>query len=431
MAAIIASTAFAAYISLFSYTRIDGYLFPGNEVALPVVRAAVPGTDIAIDVSLPGVPAAGEVPWTPDDRLNILVLGLDRRPYEPIDGPSRSDTLFVASIDKHYGTVQLLAIPRDTWVDVPVTGEVGEWYDAKVTTAYSYGVSEHYPGGGAQAAIDTVQHNFNIQIDHYLVIDWVGFVQLVDAMGGLEVDVPAPISDFGTDVLDTFPNSTVSPGLQHMTGEQALGYSRTRSDGDLKRIERQQVVIKAAAAKAIELGYITDLLSVWDAYKGAIRTDVNDGLIPGFALLAQDLDLENMTTYSLGPAMFGSISEDGQSILVQKRDQVFAIIDGFLADPGVMIEQPRVVIEYVPGQELEAELARQHLVAYGVPPAFITVSPETGSEAGIFNLTEDEYTAVKMASLFDLRLLNPGPAESALEADVLVRLGDSVEVRSP
>ncbi|MEX2081456.1 MAG: hypothetical protein WEC33_07545, partial [Dehalococcoidia bacterium] len=148
VAAIIGTALCAVYIALLTFTRVDGYLLPGNEVALPEVRvplSPLPGRGISIDVSLPGVPTDADTPWVPGDRLNILVMGLDRRPFEPADAPARSDTLFVASIDQKYGTVELLAIPRDTWLDVPVTGQPGEWFQAKVTTAYSFGISQNYP----------------------------------------------------------------------------------------------------------------------------------------------------------------------------------------------------------------------------------------------------------------------------------------------
>ncbi len=436
MAAIIGSALCAVYIALFSFTRIDGYVFPGNELALPRVSvpigAPLPGTDISIDVSLPGVPTTGETPWVPGDRLNILVMGLDRRPWEPVDAPARSDTLFISSIDKKTGDVLLLAIPRDMWVDVPVTGEPGRWFKAKVTTAYSYGISRNYPGGGPQSAIDTIQHNFNVRIDHYIVVDWVGFVRLIDALGGIEIDVPATLSEFNTDVLDAFPNKTVRAGPQQMNGEQALGYSRTRVDGDLNRIARQQLVIRAATRKAMSLGFIANLPEVWAAYGDAIKTDVTTGLIPGYALLAQKLDLEGMETLSLGPATYGTISEDGQAILVPIFDQVYEILDEFLADPGVRAERPVVAIEFPPGAEESAQAAREHLATYGVPFAWIRLIEGDGASPGIYALGEGEYTPRKLTALFRLQLLNPDDrALTMTDVDVLIRLRDTVEFRTP
>ncbi len=347
VAAIIVVALGAVYLSLYSYTRIDHYLFPGNEVSVPAVPAFVPGTNIGVNVSLPGVSTAGPVPWTPEARLNILVLGLDRRPWEPEDSSFRSDTMFVASIDKHAGRLQLLAIPRDTWAEIPYGNEPGIWAENKINAAYSYGQFYKYPGGGAAAAVAAVEHNFNIDIHYFVVIDWVGFVQLIDALGGIDPLFPEDISDFGTDVLDAFPNQTVKAGEQHMDGARALGYSRVRVDGDIKRIERQQIVIKAVASKSVSLGYVARIPELWDAYRSSFRTDIQTAQVPGFALLAKQMNLDAIETFSLAPALYGGISEDAQLILLPNRDEMYAIIDRFFADPQcatrfrILVEYPR------------------------------------------------------------------------------------------
>ena len=431
--AVIIGCAFGAvYGALILYQRIDGNLFPGNELVLPAVPAFVPGTNVGVDVSLPGVSSPEAKPWTPASRVNILVLGLDRRPGEPEDTPSRSDTMFIASIDKSEGRLQLLAIPRDLWTDVPFGNKPGDWAQAKINAAYSYGQFYKYPGGGAGAAVAAVRHDLNITIDHYVVIDWVGFVQLVDAIGGIDINVPTEVSDFGTDVLDVFRNNTVPPGLQHMDGQQALGYSRVRVDGDLKRIERQQLVIKAVAGRSVSFGYIAKIPELWDAYHQAFRTDVDNAMIPGFALLARQLNLEAIETFTLGSATYPGIAEDGQLILLPNTDEVYAVIDRLLADPKLRDEQPAIAIEYGAGKEADAKAARAHLEAYGVPPAFIRLlkAPTAGGLAGIFDLSGKPYTAAKLAALFNLRLLNPEPGTPE-GADVLVRLGDKLELKKP
>lgn len=432
VAVIIGCAIGAVYVSLLLYLRIDNKLFPGSELVVPAVPAFVPGTNVGVDVSLPGVSSPQAKPWTPASRMNILVLGLDRRPGEPENTPSRSDTMFIASIDRAQGRLQMLAIPRDYWTDVPFGNTPGDWAQAKVNAAYSYGQFYNYPGGGAAAAVAAVQHDFQITIDHYVVIDWTGFVQLIDAIGGIDITVPEQIADFGTDVLDVFPNNTVSAGPQHMDGKQALGYSRVRVDGDLKRIERQQLVIKAVAGRSVSFGYIAKIPELWDAYRQAFRTDIDNALIPGFALLARQLNLGAIETFTLGPATYPGIAEDGQLILLPNKDEVYAIIDRFLADPRLRDERPAVAIEYAAGKEADARAARAHLEAYGVPPAFITLikAPSGGGAAGIFDLTGKPYTAGKMAALFNLRLLNP-EAGAPPGVDVLIRLGDRLEMKTP
>lgn len=432
VAAIIVAALGAVYLSLYTYTRIDHYLFPGNEVSVPAVPAYVPGTNIGVSVSLPGVSTAGPTPWTPDTRLNILVLGLDRRPWEPEDASFRSDTMFVASIDQHAGRLQLLAIPRDTWAEIPYGNEPGVWAENKINAAYSYGQFYKYPGGGAAAAVAAVEHNFNIDIHHYVVIDWVGFVQLIDALGGIDLVVPEDISDFGTDVLDAFPDNTVKAGPQHMDGARALGYSRVRVDGDIKRIERQQIVIRAVADKSISLGYLAKIPELWEAYHNSFRTDVQTAQIPGFALLAREMNLETIETFSLAPALYGGIAEDGQLILLPNRDEIYAIIDRFFADPQVRDEAPAIMIEYPDGQEEAARTALAHLETYGVPRELIRLRKAAAAgDPGIFDLAGKPYTAAKLTGLFDLRLLAPPEGLAAAGIDVLVRIGPATALKSP
>jgi LCP family protein required for cell wall assembly len=421
----------AVYAALIVLGRVDQFLFPANEVAVPSVPAFVPGTEIGVNVSLPGVPTTGPRPWTPEARLNILVLGIDRRPGQPADGPYRSDTMFIASVDTHAGRLQMLAIPRDFWAEIPYGSEPGIWVENKINAAFSYGQFYRYPGGGAGAAVAAVQHNLNVTIHHYVVIDWEGFVRLIDALGGIEIEVPEPISDFGTDVLEVFPNNTVQAGLQQMDGRQALGYSRVRVDGDLKRIERQQLVIRAVANRAVSLGYIARIPELWSAYRDAFRTDIDNALIPGYALMARGLDLGRLESFSLGKGMWGSVSEDGQLILLPNWEQVYAIIDEFLADPQARDEAPRIAVVVPPGGEAAGKAALGHLEAFGIAPAWVTIVSGDGSGApGIFDLTGKPYTAAKLRGLFDLRLLNPEGSEPA-GFDIVVRLAEGTQLTSP
>ena len=430
VAAIIGGALGAVYLSLLTYQQVDGYLFPGNELEIPVVSAAIPGTSIEVDVSLPGVSTTAPEPWRPSDRLNILVLGLDRRPGEPEDASYRADTMFVASIDKHAGRMQLLAIPRDTYADIPYGDVPGVWAQNKINAAYSYGQFYKYPGGGAAACVAAVEKNFNLDINHYVVIDWVGFVELIDAIGGIEIDVPAEVSDYGTDSLEAFEDQTVKAGEQHMDGAKALGYSRVRVDGDLKRIERQQLVIQAVADKSVSLGYIARMPELWDAYKHAFRTDVDTAQVPGFALLARQMDLERIETFSLGPAMYGSFAEDGQLVLLRNDDKVYDLIDRFFADPALRDEAPSLVVQYAEGGEAAAKAAQAHLALYGVPPAFVTAQKVTSGSPGIFDVTGKPYTAAKMRDLFGLELLG---AEGDIPdgADVVIRLGPATDLKTP
>ncbi len=151
---------------------------------------------------------------------------------------ARSDALLLARLDPQQHIVGLLSLPRDLWVAMPGDGA------GKVNSAFYYG-EQGQPGGGPAFARQTISDALGIQIDYHIVIDFRGFRDLIDALGGVEVDVPAelydaqfPTEDFGYTVAHFLP------GRQLLDGARALMYSRVRHpDSDFQRMRRQQLVL--------------------------------------------------------------------------------------------------------------------------------------------------------------------------------------------
>jgi LCP family protein required for cell wall assembly len=176
--------------------------------------------------------------------LNILLLGSDSRVQrdEPENGaPARTDTIIVVHVPANRDSAQLISIPRDSWVPVP------EHKINKVNAAYAF--------GGVKLMVQTVEEFTKVRIDHVIVIDFAGFKEVVDALGGIQIDVPQDFTSIHP------PHRKFSKGLQYMNGEVALDYSRQRyqfKDGDFSRIEHQQQVIKAVMEKAASRGLMTD-----------------------------------------------------------------------------------------------------------------------------------------------------------------------------
>jgi polyisoprenyl-teichoic acid--peptidoglycan teichoic acid transferase len=185
------------------------------------------------------------------ERVNILLLGIDRRDNDP--GPWRTDTMMIVSIDPISKTATLLSIPRDLWVPIPDYG-LGVTED-RINAAHAYGDAYKYPGGGPALAKKTVQYNLGIPIHYYVRVDFRGFEKIIDTIGGIDVDVPKdivdneyPTSDYGTERL------YIPAGRQHMNGTLALKYARTRhADNDFQRARRQQQVILAVRDKVLSL----------------------------------------------------------------------------------------------------------------------------------------------------------------------------------
>lgn len=326
--AVLAIFFFAAvsfYSALVVLSRVDNILLPGNEVVSGVVErlsVPVPGTRLNVQVPLPGVEGDNR----PSRPLNILVLGLDRRPDEPQDEPYRSDTIFLVRVDPSEKTATILAFPRDLLVEIPVAQ--GRIVMDRINSAYPRGEVQGYPGGGPGLLMATIKHNFGIPVDDYVAVDFQGFVRLIDALGGIDIEVTETVMDYvHPDVLLPY-GGRLDPGFYHMDGQMALAYSRVRTDSDLKRIKRQQQVIFAALRRARDLNLfnLPKLLDLWDKYHDAIDTDINDVRIPGLALLAIDIGPDRVFAHSLGPATVPWISPVGASMLVADRDKALAIL---------------------------------------------------------------------------------------------------------
>jgi LCP family protein required for cell wall assembly len=176
--------------------------------------------------------------------VNILLLGLDRRPGET--EISRSDAIMLLHLDPISKTAALLSFARDLWVPL---GGAGPY--VKINAGYSSGESAGGPQGGAELERDTVSALVNQPIDHVVVITFEGMIKTVDALGGVEVDVQTEIYDPEYPTFDYgYMVAHFLPGRQTMDGFTALVYSRTRhADSDFARGRRQQQVILAIAEK--------------------------------------------------------------------------------------------------------------------------------------------------------------------------------------
>ena len=201
-----------------------------------------------------------EAPPASGEPLNVLVLGVDRRPSEGESASSRSDTIMLAQVSPGSGRVELLSVPRDLYVEV----EPG--VDDRINTAYAYGGV-----GQARAVMEGVT---GVPIDAHAIIDFQGFEDVIDAMGGVEVDVAEEVP----------PKYEIQDGFQTLNGEQALFLARYRgtAGGDLDRIERQQQLLAALRAKMLRWNTVTTLPSMLRIANQNVDTDL--GLFQAISL---------------------------------------------------------------------------------------------------------------------------------------------------
>lgn len=183
-----------------------------------------------------------------EDRnvINIALFGLDANPN---DEPSRSDSIMIASLDKVHKKIKLTSIMRDTYLYIPDHG------NDKANHAYAF--------GGGELAVRTINQNFDMNIRDFVTIDFFGLEKIIDALGGIEVDVKAnEVSYVNRGVRDanrlddSYGSSISSSGPQILTGRQAVAYSRIRKtgDGDFERTERQRFVLEELIHMGLNAG---------------------------------------------------------------------------------------------------------------------------------------------------------------------------------
>lgn len=203
----------------------------------------------------------------PPPRTTVLILGLDARPEEGM--VTRSDSLILATVDPAQQYAGMLSIPRDLYVEIPGYGP------DRINTAHVLGESR-YQGGGPDLADETVERTFGVRVDRTLRLNFRGFIAIVDAAGGVTIDVENAIIDYEypTENYDTMVVE-FQPGTQHMSGERALQYARTRhGSSDLLRAERQQQVIVALARRLANPANWGHLPDVYVAFTQHVDTNL-------------------------------------------------------------------------------------------------------------------------------------------------------------
>ncbi|MHB1133995.1 MAG: LCP family protein [Chloroflexota bacterium] len=265
----------------------------------PGVAAVAPEPPAAVPPSI--VPTSG-------GRVNVLLLGLDQRPVEN-GQPSRSDTIMVATLEPRSQSAALLSIPRDLWVAFPqnAAGLTGH----KVNTAHFFGQDWKYPdgknaNGGPELAKRTVEYNLGIPIHYYARIDFKGFEKAVDLVDGIDIDVPNEIVDHAYPLENDTGVITVrfAKGKQHMNGQTALRYARTRNaDSDFGRMDRQRQVLLALRDKAMRLDVLPRLPQLLGVLRESFDTDMPLDQMLGLANTVRSVKAENIVSHPVTPDM--------------------------------------------------------------------------------------------------------------------------------
>ena len=232
--------------------------------------------------------------WNGSDRVTILLLGVDQRAEEV----SRSDTMILVNIDPVERTARMLSIPRDLKVIIPGYGAM------KMNAAFALGENEK-EGGGAGLMMRTIEANFGVDVDYFASVNFDGFTELVDTVGGVTLDVPYPLRD------DEYPGPGnqymrihFQAGWQHMDGARVLQYARTRhDDNDVRRAVRQQQVLLALREQAITRDLMRDAKQLILEFGDTVRTDLSSGQALRLIRLASEIDQNAIVQMSFQDAL--------------------------------------------------------------------------------------------------------------------------------
>lgn len=299
--------------------------FPARWAVTPTPRPGVSGG------SLDGIPEPRPPLAFPPRRVNLLLLGSDRRPGDRI---GRMDTIIFASIDPDEPSVRLLSIPRDLWTYIP------GWGFNKTNTAYVYGELARYPGGGYGLLQDTLRYNLGLTAHGYALVDFEGMRTIIDALGGVDVNVRCPLYDVFPDpdnpaITDTL--ALPAPGRYHLDGQQALWYMRSRhSTSDFDRSRRQQQVLEGLLDRLKEGGWLLRVPSLWSRIRQTVQTDLGLEEVLWLASIGVRLDRSRIARGWLHPVMAPSTisTTAGSELFVYlPTEQAYSYLERFLLGP--------------------------------------------------------------------------------------------------
>ncbi len=357
--------------------------------------AITPGNLFIPEGAAPPVPTFA----VPLGTTNILLLGSD----VPLDeGIGRTDSIIIVAINREGPTASMLSLPRDLWVYIP------GWRMNRINTALSHGSSVGYPGGSVKQLTDTILYNFGIPIHYYAQVDFGGFKEGVDAIGGVEVAVSCSLRDWRLKSPELNPNVesnweifTLSPGIYDMDGDMALWYARSRrTTSDFDRGRRQQQVLRAMLNTGVDLNLLPQAPEFWATYRDSVKTDMDIGRILQLAALAPAVSENGIQhLYVVGEELQPYIvPSSGAQVQVPVWDKAQDTFRRLFLPPALnQASRPPITVEVINSTDNPdlALLAVDNLERYGFEPTVSNVEVEQQ------RLTTIEYHAQNLKGSFD------------------------------
>lgn len=250
---------------------------------------------------VPTFPAAD----MPTNQFNILLLGVD----DFGENNFRTDVIMLLSINPAHKSASLISFPRDLYVTIP------GYYSNRINTAWTF--------GGWPLLQDTFEVNFGIRPERYMMVNFNGFVDVIESLGGIDVEVTAELQD--NCFISPTGWCTISPGMMHMDGQTALWYSRSRlTTSDFDRNRRAQEVVKAGFKKAMNLNMIFKAPEFYRFYRDYVDTNVQLAeIVPLLPMASTLAKTDNINHYAVTTDMVTNfITAEGAMVLWPNFDAI-------------------------------------------------------------------------------------------------------------
>ena len=394
------------------------------------------------DEPLPVISADAFKPWSGTERVTFLLLGIDQRCEET--GPTHTDTMIVVTLDPVAKSAAILSLPRDLWVDIP------SFQVDRINQAHYLGQVYEYPGGGPALAVETVEATLGIPINYYAAVNFDAFVEMIDLIGGIVVEVPETIDDQSyPDRCYGYDPFYIDAGTHRLNGTTALKYARTRATfgGDVDRAVRQQAVIMAVRDQLLRLDMlpqlITDTPELWRSFQKNVRTNVTPDEAIQLALLVQEIPSENIRTAVIDyDYVYNETTPDGRQVLVPIRDKIRLLRDQLFAPPAI----PDPTIEDLPDllADEDARVAvfngtqvfglaaatQEYLQEYEINVTEIgNADSSTYRATQIIDYGDHPYTLIYLVQLMQMPPLNTSDGNNPEgDYDILIILGSDWSV---
>ena len=430
-------------VASWEITDLPGVAIKSGETAEILAPGEISENPDQVSESGQAPQVAGPTPepWDGASRVNVLVMGLDYNDWRAGEGPPRTDTMILFTIDPVQKTAGMLSIPRDLWVSIPGYG----YY--KINQAYQLGEINKLPGGGPELAMNTVEHLLGVPIQYYAQIDFHAFVRFIDELGGVKIDVPKKIKiDLMHDEKGEFK---LKKGVQTLPGEYALAYARSRhtDGGDFDRTLRQQQVIIGVRDRILKFDLLPNLIAKAPVLYEELSSGINTNLTfdEGFQLawLASQIPVEEIGKGIIGTehVNFGK-SPEGLDVLKPLpdqirllRDDVFGVTTGSASpvtaqgkDNVQLMAEESAKLSLLNGTQTPGLAGRteEYLKSLGANVTFVgDADNKPQVYTSIYDYTGNPYTVqyfVELMNISEYRIFFKYNPES--DVDVAIILGD-------